>query len=635
MRADPRPEPPETVYGRRLERYSAEAELWAGRSRAFSWARLVMFLAFLGCAFMVLLEASSVPTGWIGASVALLGVFGVLVVCHDRVIRNERCRREMVSLQRWGLARLDHDWDALPEPGPVRLPGDDGGADPGDSRDERELPPVARDLHLFGHASLFHLLGPHLSPPGRDTLARWLLEPATAEQVARRQAAVEELAPRVDLRQELARRAARLTEADSEVEPFLEWAEGEPWLVRRPVRNAVSFLAPAVALVALAAWGVGWIPFALAVLPLWLNLALAYLLGGEIHDIFDRVSSREAPFQHYARLLEVLDGEGFRTELMVDEQRRLTSSGLSAARQMDLLHQRVTLSDSRHSAPLNFLLEATFLWSFHVLRLLEGWQRRCGGEARGWLEALGEIEALAALARLRFDHPDWCFPRIVADGPAKIEAEALAHPLLPAASRVANDVAVGPPGTFVLVTGSNMSGKSTLLRALGVNAVLAEAGAPVCARSMTLPPLTLGTSILIEDSLEDGVSFFMAELLRLKHIVAEARRARRRGRTLLYLLDEVLRGTNSRERRLAAREILQHLLEAGAIGAVSTHDPALLDAEELRAAAEPVHFRETLHPGREGRQVMTFDYRLRPGVSTGGNAMKLLELVGLGADDDG
>jgi DNA mismatch repair ATPase MutS len=201
--------------------------------------------------------------------------------------------------------------------------------------------------------------------------------------------------------------------------------------------------------------------------------------------------------------------------------------------------------------------------------------------------------------------------------------------LIADAHRVTNDVEVGPPGTFLLVTGSNMSGKSTLLRSIGVNVVLAQAGGPVCAASLRLPPVVLGTSILVEDSLADGVSFFMAELLRIRQIVTLADRCHAEGRAFLYLLDEILRGTNSYERQVAVRKVLLHLLRQGAIGAVSTHDLELAELKELQDHCRPVHFREDFHRDADGKPSMTFDYKMRPGVATTTNALKLLELVGL------
>jgi DNA mismatch repair ATPase MutS len=253
------------------------------------------------------------------------------------------------------------------------------------------------------------------------------------------------------------------------------------------------------------------------------------------------------------------------------------------------------------------------------------------------LEALGRFEVLAALAGAKHDHPGWAFPEVTPEAD-RLEARGLGHPLIPDGRRVANDVTVGPPGTFLLVTGSNMSGKSTLLRSLGVNAALAQAGGPVCAAALRMPPARLATSVLVEDSLAAGVSFFLAELKRIRRVVDAADRSRSEGAagiTVLYLLDEILRGTNSAERQVAVRRVVLHLVRQGAIGAISTHDLELATVPGLAERCVPVHFRETLHPGGDG-PAMTFDYRLRPGVATTVNALRLLEMVGLpGGEEDG
>jgi DNA mismatch repair ATPase MutS len=267
-----------------------------------------------------------------------------------------------------------------------------------------------------------------------------------------------------------------------------------------------------------------------------------------------------------------------------------------------------------------------------VAAALERWRRDAGVHVRGWLEALGEAESLAALGTLAHDNPEWCFPVIAESSDAHdavVEGEAVGHPLLPDGARVSNDVTLGPPGSFLLITGSNMSGKSTLLRAVGTNVVLALAGAPVCAARFRTPLVDVRTSIRIQDSLERGISLFMAELQRLRAIVDAARSAPE-GRRVLYLLDEMLHGTNTAERQIAARIVIGHLLRAGAIGAVTTHDLSLASGGGLETAARPVHFSEQFERS-DGQTVMTFDYRLRPGLATSANALALLDLVGLGA----
>jgi DNA mismatch repair ATPase MutS len=275
------------------------------------------------------------------------------------------------------------------------------------------------------------------------------------------------------------------------------------------------------------------------------------------------------------------------------------------------------------AAMLHFPVQALTLWDFHILFAMERWRRRSGVHARAWLDALAAFDALAALSIVRADEPGWGVPHV--DGGADaVSATALGHPLIAGDRRVSNDVRIGPPGTLLLVTGSNMSGKSTLLRAIGLNAVLAHTGSPVCAAAMTLPLVELQTSIRVQDSLELGMSYFMAALARLKQIVDAAGHRPGPGR-LLYLLDEVLQGTNSVERSIAVRAVAKHLLDAGAIGAMTTHDLGLAGEKPLRSAAVLVHFSEQVHA--DG--TMTFDYRLREGLATSTNALRLMQLIGL------
>ncbi|HSG47009.1 MAG TPA: hypothetical protein VLA43_04240, partial [Longimicrobiales bacterium] len=276
-------------------------------------------------------------------------------------------------------------------------------------------------------------------------------------------------------------------------------------------------------------------------------------------------------------------------------------------------------------------LSPVLLLDIHLALALDRWRAASGGSVRGWLDALGRWEALSALASLAFDHPDWSDPSFSRDADPRIVAFGVGHPLLTPKTCVRNDLEVGPTGTFLLVTGSNRSGKTTLLRAVGTNVVLAGAGAPVCARSLTLPHVRVHTSMRVDDSLAQGVSLFMAELLRIRGIV-EAADAQ--GPTVLYLLDEILHGTNTAERRVAARAVIRHLLGRNAVGAVSSHDLTLAEASDLDRAAAKVHFREQVERP-DGRTKLTFDYTLRPGLATTRNALKLLDAVGLGELVDG
>jgi DNA mismatch repair ATPase MutS len=308
------------------------------------------------------------------------------------------------------------------------------------------------------------------------------------------------------------------------------------------------------------------------------------------------------------------------------------SHPLSASDSLGSLARRIGWSELRRTAPILHLpLQALVLWDLHVLFALDDWRTQSGAHAADWLDALAELDALVALGTLAHDEPAWAFPLIEGGTPA-LTAKALGHPLIPPAVRVGNDVQLGPPGTVLLVTGSNMAGKSTLLRSIGTNVMLANAGAPVCAAQFSITAVTLATSLRTGDSLAQGVSGYMAGLLALKEILDEVDRASAERRTaVLYLLDEILAGTNSVERRLAVREIARHLLDSHAIGALTTHDLALAEEPTLRDAAVRVHFRETVESDDAAGKVvkMSFDYRLRPGLATSTNAMALLHALGL------
>jgi hypothetical protein len=593
-------------YRQRRDSFLAQERELAGRSLRLSLARLIAFL--LGAVCLLVAFDLHPRSLWLAASGLGFAAFVVLAVRHARLLREQRRYRDLAEINREAVCRLERSWGELSLPSLPPL---------------AEEPPRARDLNLLGRASLYHLLGTVHTPPGKAALASWLLHAAAPEEIAQRQGAVRELAPALDLRQELEVRVRSLEKISPDCERFLGWAEDRPWLSGR--RGLLAFVrvwtAVSVGLIVAFLFGLS-VPLFAFVLVVIVNLIVSRLHLEKVEAAFDRSSAREGEFQLYARGLETLASSRFESARLRGLQSEWTLEGKPAHAWMDLLHRRMTLADSRRAALLHTPLQLLFLWDFHVLERLERWQAVAGPHARRWLEALGEFEALSALAVLAHDHPSWTYPEVGVD---RLEAKNLGHPLLPDTARVGNDVTVGPPGTVLLVTGSNMSGKSTLLRSIGINAVLAQAGAPVCAGELRMPPLRIATSILVEDSLADGVSFFMSELKRVKQVVDEAALAAGEGKLLLYLLDEILRGTNSEERQIAVRRVLGHLLKSGAIGAISTHDLQLAEIADLRSDLRPVHFRESFEDGG-----MTFDYRMREGVATTVNALKLLEMVGLG-----
>jgi hypothetical protein len=606
---------PEETYRARAAGFAAERDALHARWNRVSNLRLALFVLTLVAGGLGLWLGA----GWLYALAGALALgFVAAVAYHTALGQRRRRKHELWAINDEGLRRARRDWGALP----LRAPADN----------EAGAPFFAGDLDLLGHASLQHLLSTPATPVGLATLRGWLLAPASPDTIAERQAAVAELAPLNDFRDQFAL-LARLMDAPPDDEPLLAWAEGGGWLLARPWLVWLSRLLGALALGALVAQLALGAPALITLALVFVNGLLTFGLARRVEGALGVLTARQPALQSYAALFELVAAQRLASPLLARLHRALAGEGADAGRQMRRLALIAGLASIRSSI-FYLPIQLLSLWSFHVLWMLERWQRDAGRHARAWIAACGEVEALAALATLRHDQPGWAFPEVVAGEPALVEARGLGHPLLPDAARVGNDVSVGPPGSFLLVTGSNMSGKSTLLRALGLNAVLAQAGAPVCAQSMRLPPLALATSMRVSDSLEAGVSFFMAELQRLKLVVDAAEAARGSGRALLFLLDEILQGTNTTERQIAARRIIRHLVVLGAIGAVSTHDLSLADAPDLREARRAVYFTESITRTPEGPAIH-FDYTLRPGIATSTNALVLLELVGLPREEAG
>jgi hypothetical protein len=605
-------------YQERERRFRAEAEREAAQSRLLSRIRLGLFSLFVLCVIVGTMSVMWRPAAVGTLAAAVLG-FIILAVWHDGVEKRRTHQSALADLNRESQDRMARNWSKLPEPS-IEVDADH---------------PYASDLDLVGHASLLHLIGPPNTPEGRRDLANWLLRLSEfePEDILARQASVRELAPRLDERHELqaagieARKLSRTT-----LDPFIKWAESDSWLLAHPwVTIAAVALTLATVPLAVLAYreavsGWWWI------LTSSLGWLLAYAVSDRLNASFGAASGEYA-LRDIERVMARAAALPVESPLLVEARRTLRPSthgadgadGAEAA--LASLRQRVTMSDFRHT-PLFYAIGQTLvLWDLHVWWFLERWKRRHGRSLRGWLAAIGRIEALVALSSLAHDQPDWTYP-IVERGRDRIAAEDLGHPLLRDAVRVSNDVTIGPSGTFMLITGSNMAGKSTLLRAIGLNAILAHAGAPVCARQLTMPPLTLYTSMRVSDSLELGLSLFMTSLLRLKRVMDAARAAKPSERPLLYLLDEVLQGTNSAERQTAVRIIVGHLVKRAALGVVTTHDLELAASKDFTAHADSRHLTE--HVAVEGSELkMTFDYKLRPGPATSGNALQLVRMLGL------
>ncbi|HXW05619.1 MAG TPA: hypothetical protein VD833_10340 [Vicinamibacterales bacterium] len=601
------------AHGRYVSRAAAHARARAveqARSVRISRMRLATFLPALGLLAWTL--ARGVTPGPLVAALTLLAAFAALVVWHARVEARVAWFDALRTVCNRGVARLQRDWARLPPGEPP------AGVDPGHH-------PYAQDLDLFGRASLFQWLGPAATPGGARILADWLLMAAPPAEVRERQQAVAALAPLEVWREELAAHGVLAASARQiEIDRFLAWAEGGELFGARAGLVRIAVVVILVALWAgIGLHAAGVVDVAIWSGPLLAGIVLSFALAGRVSTALDRADAGEHALQRYAGLFEhavAVPGQAPRLGAIRDQ---LRAEHATAPACMRRLNRILAFGELRRGAALlHFPVQALTLWDFHVVFALERWRRHTGSHVRSWLAALADLDALAVLAGLQCDNPAWTVPVFVPE--PVLDAHGLGHPLLDDGRRVANDLTIGPPGSIVLVTGSNMSGKSTLLRSIGLNVVLAQAGAAVCADRLALPACDLQTSIRVQDSLELGLSYFMAALGRLKGVV-DAAEHERGDRVLLYLLDEVLQGTNSVERAIAVRAVARHLLEAGAIGAMTTHDLGLAAEDPLKSSARLVHFTETV----DESGAMRFDYRLRPGLATSRNALRLMQLIGI------
>jgi len=599
-------QPPAADYHTRLQRYRSDHEALERIDARLAGARLVAFGVALVLAF---LAARSVVTAWWLA--APVTAFLILAVWHDRVIRQKQRAAALVEFYERGLARIEDRWA--------------GTGSTGDAfRDDHH--PYATDLDLFGRASLFELLCLARSGGGEAALAGWLKEPADPPEIAARQQAVRELTPALDFREDLAV-AGAAARGHTDVTTLVHWAT-EPPVFRSHLR-AIAASLTTLTLVALV-----WMlrtdeatPFLLA---LGTQAAFAFPLERRARTVLHGADGPARSLVALAPTLARLERERFAAPRLSALSGRITGGREPATAAVSHLRRLVERHDWQHNpffAPIGLLL----LWGTHVALALDVWRRTHGPRVAGWVDAVGEFEALSSLAAYAFEHPADPFPVILAsatDGartPACFDAEALGHPLLPAASMVRNDVRLVGGTRLLLVSGSNMSGKSTLLRSVGINAVLAQMGAPVRAAALRVSPLRVGATLRIQDSLQEGRSRFYAEITRVRELADLARG----DVPLLFLLDELFHGTNSHDRQAGAAGVLRSLIDRGAIGLVTTHDLALTSmAGALGTAAVNVHFEDVFEDGE-----IHFDYRMKPGPVARSNALALMRAVGLDVED--
>ena len=594
--------PPGDDYRARLADRRATFATLSRQDARFSTARLATF--GVGAALLI-----AWWRGWLGAPWLALpaAAFVVLIQRHDIVVRARSAAQRSIQFYERGLARIDDRWAGTGEAGDR-------------FRDDRHL--YANDLDIFGRGSLFELLSLARTRAGEEALAAWLTHPAAPQEVAARRDAVTELAPARDLREALSLAGSDVA-AGVDSNGLVTWAEGSAILSGSWRRAAAALLTAGIIGSALYWWATADYGYFAAVLVIEILFSIP-----QRRSVQRALHSAEAPARDLdilAHVLARLERETFTTARLNDLRRRLDTEGVPASRAIGRLHWLVELHDWQHNqffAPIG----AALLWGTHLAWAIEAWRRVHGAHVRSWLRTVGEFEALSSLSAYRFEHPDDVWPDIV-EGAATFDGASIGHPLLPAAKMVRNDVHLNGETRLLVISGSNMSGKSTLLRTVGINGVLALAGAPVRATRLLMTPLAIGATLRIQDSLQEGRSRFYAEITRIRELADLARGPE----PLLFLLDEIFHGTNSHDRLVGATGVLRSLLDRGAIGLITTHDLALTAiADSLSTRAANMHFEDRFEGGE-----IVFDFRMKPGPVTRSNALALMRSVGLDIGSDG
>jgi MutS domain V len=589
---------PRAEYSRRVEELSVERSHLQRRERLVGYVQLGLG-AF--CVAWILFRVRHFS----GTDLLVLipiAVFVVIAILHGRLLRAVSLRTRAIAYYEQGLARLNGTWAGSGATGERFLQPSD---------------PCARDLDLFGRASLFELLCTARTRAGEEALARWLVKPAPPDEVRARQKAAIELSPRLAFRESLSTMGEDVAIGVRPAQ-LADWGETQTGLPSGVIRILAPVLAVAW-LLSVAAWQLRGASELLVLTTTVVNLGISYRFRSRLSEEAHAAEDAGRDLMLLSQVLTAFEREEFSSPRLLRLQAQLKQQGLSPSRAIAKLNRLVEYLESAHNLFVR-ALDFVIFYRLQFVLATESWRRRFGPSLRLWLDSVGELEALAALGGYTYEHPEDVFPEFVDCAPC-FEAEALAHPLIPRERAVPNDLRLDRDLQLIIVSGPNMAGKSTFLRGIGVNAVLAQSGAPVRAAKLKLSPLTVTASICVLDSLEGGISRFYAEIHRLKQIMDLTRGPV----PVLFLLDELLSGTNSHDRLIGTRSFVTKLVERGAVGLVSTHDLALTAIpQEIGSKAINCHFEDHLEDGQ-----LHFDYKLYPGIVQTSNALPLMRSIGL------
>jgi len=590
---------PREVYQSREAEFSALAERLRKMSDRLAIYRLASFAGGL-IMFAILLSVSFIAA--VTTLTVALILFAWLVIRYETAEKKRKRYLYLAEINRLEMMCID---------------GDFTGYKTGEEQIERDHP-YSYDLDIFGKASMYQYICRTTSRPASDRLAEYLKQPAAKEEILLRQEAVAELQPLTDWRQELMTLGYLNAGAGNDPAPLMQWLESDDLFRKRGREKIITVSLSLLALTAVIAVIAG-LPPGILIPVFGTNFLFYFTRFRKISKLQEQVSRSSDLLKAYSGIIRLIENCRFTSPLLQKLQSAFRDEIEASAciRQLSTLVGRLDWRlNMLISAPLNLL----FFSDIHFCLALERWKREHASRIPGWFAAMAEFEVLASLGNMAFNNPGWVIPKVTEDY-FVFSAQQMGHPLIPAGRRINNDFAVSGAGRAIIVTGSNMSGKSTFLRTCGVNAVLAFTGAPVCASAFEVSLLRLHSSMRISDSLEENISSFYAELRRLRAIISGAESDPK----VFLLLDEILRGTNSDDRYTGSVALIKQLTGYGAVAMVATHDLRLAGLDqELPDAIENYHFDVKVND-----EELFFDYRLTPGICSSFNASLLMKKMGI------
>lgn len=594
----------EQMYEKRKNSYDKLLQRQKKADRKTSNIRLMVFIAGICAAVYTGLAHNYILLA--AASAVFIVMFIYLVIYQEKLLRRMKYSSLLLDINSTSLKRINGEWNKF----------EDAGEDFVEDNHS-----YSGDLDIFGKGSLYQWINAAKTFVGREMLRDLLLgEVGSKTDIYERQAAVKELAAMLNWRQRFSAEGMATLENIHNPDELMSWGKernafySKPWVIA-----GFRFFPVITVLLVTAGFFMNIIPKTLPAIALFIQFAMvSYNVKGR-YRVFAIFEKYNKDLRVYYKMLKHFENRQFKTDFINKIKGNLRSSeGVAAYKQVDKLSSIVDSLSNRRNLFYIFFNVLT-LWDFQGIIALEAWKKESGDNLNEWLDAIGRMEALTSLAIICFENPDWIVPEIKDEKEAVLEAKALGHPLL-IGKRVHNDLIINEKVKVILITGSNMSGKSTLLRTVGINLVLAYAGAPVCAQVFTASMMEIYTCMRVKDNLEESISSFYAELLRIKKIVKESEA----GKKVFFLLDEIFKGTNSQDRHAGARVLINKLSLTNAIGMVSTHDLELCDLEQKNDKIANYHFQEFYEA-----ESIYFDYKLRQGPSTTRNALHLMRLAGI------